>query len=688
MKDELLNYEFGSLVFGKSLMKERLPEKIYNKWLSLLNDQGALDMADANIIAEAMKDWAIEKGCTHYCHWFQPLTGSTAEKHEAFIDKDTNNNPILKFSGKSLVKGETDGSSFPSGGLRSTFEARGYTYWDYTSYAFIRDKVLCIPSVYASYNGEFLDKKGPLLKSISLVNEKACTLMNLLGYEDVKRVYPNIGLEQEFFLVDRDLYKRREDMIISGRTLFGAYPAKRQELSDHYFGAIPSRVIAFMNDVDQQLWKLGIYVKTEHNEVAPGQFELAPIFGEQNMSVDQNLVIMDILKRVAHKHRFVCLLHEKPFRGINGSGKHNNYSLSTDTGINLFDAGKTRKDQLRFLLFISLFVKAVDKYPELLRLSTANPGNDQRLGQTEAPPAIVSIFLGSNIEEAVEKIIKEGDFSLDDTELVNQINGIVNLPKDNTDRNRTSPVAFTGNKFEFRMLGSSDSASTVNLVLNLILADVFDELNERLKKVKAKDKSAEIKKVIKENFTNHQRILFNGDGYGQKWVEEAESRGLPNFDCSIKAIAHYNDQKNIDLFKKYSIYTEKEVLARQLVLINQYINTVTIETNTLLNNVNQIIVPCIVKEMINYEEVETENAFIKKRIVRLNKLLEEIGKTIENIEKKTKSLCKSEDRLKRALSMRNEIVPLTEKLREHIDEYETIADKDIYKLPTYTDMLF
>ena len=477
-------------------------------------------------------------------------------------------------------------------------------------------------------------------------------------------------------------------MILSGRTLFGAYPAKRQELSDHYFGAIPSRVIAFMNDVDQQLWKLGIYVKTEHNEVAPGQFELAPIFGEQNMSVDQNLVIMDILKRVAHKHRFVCLLHEKPFRGINGSGKHNNYSLSTDTGINLFDAGKTRKDQLRFLLFISLFVKAVDKYPELLRLSTANTGNDQRLGQTEAPPAIVSIFLGSNIEEAVEKIIKEGDFSLDDTELVNQINGIVNLPKDNTDRNRTSPVAFTGNKFEFRMLGSSDSASTVNLFLNLILSEVFDELNQRLETVKAKDKSSEIKKVIKENFTNHQRILFNGDGYGKQWVEEAEKRGLPNFDCAIKAIAHYNDQKHIDLFKKYSIYTEKEVAARQLVLINQYINTVTIETNTLLNIVNQNIVPSIVRELTNYEAVKVENNFIRKRIETLNKLLEDIGDVIEKIEKKSSSICKNDERLKSALAMRNDIVPLTEELRSYVDQFETIADKDVYKLPTYTDMLF
>lgn len=675
--------DFGSMVFTNEVMKEYLPKDVYNRYLEILETSMPLDKPTADAIAHGMKEWAIGKGCTHFTHWFQPLTGSTAEKHDAFIDKDKDGKAILRFDGKTLIKGEPDASSFPSGGLRSTFEARGYTYWDLTSPAFIRDGVLCIPSVFVSYHGESLDKKGPLLRSIALVSDKASELLRKIGYADVKRVTPMIGLEQEYFLIDRPLYKSRMDLILTGRTLFGHAAPKGQEFDDHYFGAIPTRVQAFMKEVNDELWKLGIFIKTEHNEVAPMQFELAPIFCDANVAVDQNQLVMDILKRVAYKHGYACLLHEKPFDSINGSGKHNNWSLVSDTGVNVFDAGKSEKDHLKFLLFVSCFVKAVDSYPELLRLSAANPGNDFRLGCNEAPPAIISIFLGDFVESIIDEVVE----GRKDTVTSEPISGLSYIPKDATDRNRTSPVAFTGNKFEFRMLGSSASPSFANVVLNTIIASSIDEFLKKLQGRSEKEYKEIIIDYVKEVFKDHGKVIFSKNGYSEEWVKEAQRRGLPNIKSSIEAIARFDDKKNVDLLTGYGILTETEMKAHKEVLAEQYVSSISLEAKTMLYMAESHIIPFIEKEITNKAALTASN-FAKKRKEQLIIMLDELALALDELRMAYSKLNKEDESLAKGLLARETIVPLIEKIKGLINDYEKIASKDVYKLPTYPEMLY
>ncbi|MDO4501499.1 MAG: glutamine synthetase III [Erysipelotrichaceae bacterium] len=675
--------DFASMVFSKDVMKEYLPKDVFKKFLEIKESSGTLDKTTADAIAHGMKEWAISKGCTHYTHWFQPLTGSTAEKHDAFIDSDDEGKAIIRFDGKTLIKGEPDASSFPSGGLRSTFEARGYTYWDYTSPAFIRNGVLCIPSVFVSYYGESLDKKGPLLKSMALVSEKASELLRKIGYEDVKKVTPMVGLEQEYFLIDRPLYKERMDLMLTGRTLFGHAAPKGQEFDDHYFGAIPTRVQAFMKEVNEELWKLGIFVKTEHNEVAPMQFELAPLFCDANIAVDQNQLIMDILKRVAHKHGYACLLHEKPFDSINGSGKHNNYSLVSDTGVNVFDAGKSEKDHLKFLLFTSCFVKAVDTYPELLRLSAANPGNDFRLGCNEAPPAIISIFLGDYVESIIDEVVNGKTKETTST----TIEGLSYIPKDATDRNRTSPVAFTGNKFEFRMLGSSVSPSFPNVVLNTIIADSIDEFLKTIEDKKPEEIKDIIIAFVKETFEKHSKVLFSKNGYSEEWVEEAARRGLPNIKSSIEAIAQFDLDKNVELLTKHKVFTKVEIDARKEVLAEQYVSSISLEVKSMLYMAESYIIPFMEKEIRGYKEI-SESVFAVKRKDLLVSYLDSLALKLDTLRATYASVSIIEDSVEKGLKYRSEIVPMLADIKDIINDYEKIANKEIYTLPTYPEMLY
>ena len=676
--------KFGSSVFGLEEMEKALPKDVFSKFKKIVKDEEILDKNTADAIAHAMKVWALSKGCTHYTHWFQPLTGSTAEKHDAFLDKDKSGTPIARFNGKSLIKGEPDASSFPSGGLRSTFEARGYTYWDYSSFVFVRDGVLCIPSIFISYNGESLDKKGPLLKSMKYVSEKATELLNVLGYEDVKKVTPMVGLEQEYFLVDRPLYKQRMDLMLTGRTLFGHAAPKGQEFDDHYFGAIPTRVQAFMKEVNEELWKLGIYAKTEHNEVAPMQFELAPLFCDVNIAVDQNQLIMDILKRVAHKHGYACLLHEKPFNSINGSGKHNNYSLVSDTGINVFDAGKTEEENLRFLLFVSCFVKAVDTYPELLRISAANPGNDFRLGVNEAPPAIISIFLGDFVDDMIESLCS----GKKDKKDLGNIAGLPYIPKDATDRNRTSPVAFTGNKFEFRMLGSSVSASFPNTVLNTITAESIAEVTPSLKGKTKEEQKSIIIDYVKKVFTEHVKVLFSKDGYSKEWVIEAERRGLPNISSSIEAVDYLDMEKNVKLLSESGVLSEVEIKARKAVLAGQYDSSISLEVKTMLYMAESYIIPYMVKEITSYKAIKEDSAFAAKRFAKLVGLLDELSSKLDELRADYADITAIDDSLQEGLKLHEVVVPLLSDIKDVINSYEKIASKDIYKLPTYPEMLY
>ena len=677
--------KFGSLVLSKETMKERLPKDVYEAFETASSKKGELDNASADVIADMMKEWAIENGCTHFCHWFQPLTGSTAEKHDAFVENN-NGELLLKFSGKSLIKGEPDASSFPNGGLRATFEARGYTYWDLTSPAFIRGNTLCIPSIFISFNGEFLDKKGPLLKSIELLDEKATELLHLMGWKDVNGVKPYVGLEQEYFLIDRPLYKKRLDLILTGRTLFGHSAPKGQELEDHYFGAIPTRVAAFMKDLNEELWKLGVYAKTEHNEVAPRQFELASIFADANIAVDQNQMIMDILKRVAYEHDFACLLHEKPFAGINGSGKHNNYSLICDDGSNLFAPGKDHKEQLRFLLFISAFVKAVDTYPELLRMSVATAGNDHRLGANEAPPAIISVYLGEYLENIIEEFAEGND--VHDLKMVHDYNikGFKNLPADTSDRNRTSPVAFTGNKFEFRMLGSSCSAALPNLVLNTIMAKAIDETIDELKDVKKDDLERKVVEIIKKNFSEHKKIIFSGDGYSADWIKEAVERGLPNITSTVEAINHYDDRKNADLLEDYGIFSESEIKARKTILFEQYSNTLAVEVRTLLKMVHRQVLPSIARETLDYKNADS--SMMKKHYEKLCACYDSISSAIDKLESDLNKAMEEKDEYQLARKMRDLSNDEMPEIRRCIDEYESISSKEIFTVPTYSEILF
>jgi len=686
--------EFGCLLFDETLMQERLPYPIYKRWKETVAKEDSLDRNTADAIAHAMKRWAQENGATHFTHWFQPMTGSTAEKHDSFIEPDENGQPVVRFSRKSLIKGEPDASSFPSGGLRATFEARGYTYWDCTSPAFIRDNILCIPTVFVSYNGESLDKKAPLLKSIEAISAAATRIVNIFGDKDVKRVIPMVGLEQEYFLIDKRYFEQREDLVLTGRTLFGAMPAKGQELEDHYFGSIPSRVAAFMKEVNQELWKLGIYAKTEHNEVAPCQFEIAPIFSSVNIAVDQNQLTMDVLRKTADKHGFACLLHEKPFAGINGSGKHNNWSLVTDDRQNLFEPGDKPAENIRFLVFVCAFIKAVDQHAELLRMSSSGAGNDHRLGANEAPPAIISIYLGSYIENVLNSL-KGAAAAVEDQQdsSFTPISGLSYIPKDNTDRNRTSPLAFTGNKFEFRMLGSSLSASFANVVLNTITADVLNNIAQQLADLKYKqDIRARALEICTQILKDHERILFSGDGYSQEWVAEAKRRGLPNIPSFIESVSALTSPKTIELFTRNHVYTEKELIARSEIMNEQYVKISEIEAKVLIDMTRTELLPLLTREIqplaAALRSLDQPASYFRKQLIHLNELMDRMDKGAERLEGKLKEIGVVSDYHERGIRFYYEAAPLMQQLRSAIDEHETIFDKKQYILPTYEDMLF
>lgn len=694
MKIETPFDDFGSLVFDEKLMKERLPYPAYTRWKKTVLRENQLDRETADDIAHAMKRWALENHCTHFTHWFQPMTGSTAEKHDSFIEPDQDGQPLIRFSGKSLIKGEPDASSFPSGGLRATFEARGYTYWDCTSPAFIRDNVLCIPTVFVSYTGESLDKKAPLLKSCDAVSAAATKIVNIFGDKDVHKVEPMVGLEQEYFLVDKKFYEARLDLKLTGRTLFGAMAPKGQEMEDHYFGSIPTRVAAFMKDINKELWKLGIYAKTEHNEVAPAQFEIAPIFSSANIAVDQNQLTMDILRKTAEKHDFACLLHEKPFKGINGSGKHNNWSLVTDDGQNLFEPGDKPSENVRFLLFVCAFIKAVDTYPELLRMAASGPGNDHRLGANEAPPAIMSIYLGSVIETILLNLNtpdKTTSSNHNDSPFA-PISGLSYIPKDNTDRNRTSPMAFTGNKFEFRMVGSSLSSASANIVLNTIMADVLTEIGIELENLKYKqDIRAKAMEICKKIIAEHKRILFSGDGYSEEWVKEAERRGLPNIHSFIESVAYYTHDKTVNLYTRNHVYTKKELEARAEILCEQYIKTIDIEVKTFVHVAHKEIMPNMVKHLTllsNLPAAAAKSSYIQSTTATISDTVDQLNEACGRLEQALADCSSGTNNQENGIRINHEVLPILEEARSLVDSYEKIAPKETYTLPTYDEMLF
>ena len=631
--------DFGINLFSECVMKECLPHPIYKKWKTATRKEDALDRPTADAIAHAMKTWAMDKGATHFTHWFQPLTGSTAEKHDSFIEPGDHDQPISRFSGKSLIKGEGDASSFPSGGLRATFEARGYTYWDCTSPAFLRDNVLCIPTIFVSYNGETLDKKAPLLKSAEAISKQATRIVNLFKDKDIKHVNAMVGLEQEYFLIDKRMYLERKDLVHTGRTLFGSMPPKSMDIRGHYFGSIPSRVQAFMTEVDEELWKLGIYAKTEHNEVAPCQFEIAPLFIDANVAVDQNLIIMDVLKKKADKHGMACLLHEKPFQGVNGSGKHNNWSLVTDDGQNLLEPGDRPHENIRFLLFVCAIIEAVDTYPELLRMAASCYGNDYRLGADEAPPAVVSICMGDELEIILEKL-RNGEHEIK-PDVETQPYAIANLsyvPKDTSDRNRTSPFAFTGNKFEFRMVGSSRSASTTNIILNSIVADSLRSIADTLQQYKYID---DIRKksldICRDILRKHSRILFSKDGYSEEWLQEAQERGLPNIKHYVDSIYSMLDDKAVEMFERNKVYDRLELEARVDILTEEYRKSVKAEVLTLLDISKKDILPALVREIKFYTDAQnslgTENSYYQRKIKHLCDLLATFDERYHDLKK-------------------------------------------------------
>jgi glutamine synthetase len=688
--------EFGSMVFGEKEMRERLPRPVYDAWKKTVADEESLDRNTADAIAHAMKRWAMEKGATHYTHWFQPLTGGTAEKHDGFVEPDEHGEPISRFSGKMLIKGEPDASSFPSGGLRATFEARGYTYWDVTSPAFVRDKVLCIPTIFVSYNGEALDRKEPLLKSLKALSTAATRVVNVLGEKDVHSCNISVGLEQEYFLIDKKYFDQRMDLKLCGRTLFGMPATKGQELDDHYFGAIPTRVQEFMKDVNEQLWKFGIYAKTEHNEVAPAQFELAPIFCSGNIAVDQNQLTMDVLRRTAEKHGLACLLHEKPFDGINGSGKHNNYSIITDNGQNLFDPGKKPSENIRFLTFICAFIEAVDKYPVLLRLSASSAGNDHRLGANEAPPAIISIYLGSYIEDTLYSLYKDHPSQKQNgnEDSFSPVSNLAYIPHDNTDRNRTSPVAFTGNKFEFRMLGSSMSASFTNTVLNSIMAESLNEIADQLEGIKyLQDVRAKALDLCRQIIHDHKRILFSGDGYSEAWVKEAERRGLPNVRSYIEATRILRDPDVIHLFTSLGVYSEKEIEANRKIMEEQYDRVMDIEVKTLIEMTRKDVLPAMTADYEFYAKTAAEAGdkvpkFVLKRMGQLSELIDHSYAFVDQMTGLWKKANAEGDDYECGIKIYYTVAPAMEELRKDIDRYEEIASRNYYKLPLYEEMLF
>ncbi len=691
---------YGSLVFNDKIMREKLPKDMYKALKKTIENGTHLELDVANSVAVAMKEWALEHGATHYTHWFQPMTNFTAEKHDSFISPTSDGQVIMDFSGKELVKGEPDASSFPSGGLRATFEARGYTAWDPTSPAFIKDSTLYIPTAFCSYSGEALDKKTPLLRSMDTLNKEAIKILRLLGNTEVKHINTTVGPEQEYFLVDKDLYNKRKDLIFCGRTLIGAPAPKGQEMEDHYFGALKPRVSAYMHDLDEELWKLGIPAKTKHNEVAPAQHELAPVFDTTNVAVDHNQLTMEIMKKVAAKHNMVCLLHEKPFEGINGSGKHNNWSMSTDTGVNLLDPGKTPAENTQFLVFLVAVIKAVDDYADLLRISVASAGNDHRLGANEAPPAVVSIFLGDELTEVLKAIEKDEFFTGHGA--VQMDIGAKVLPhfvKDNTDRNRTSPFAFTGNKFEFRMLGASSSVANPNIILNTAVAESLSQFYKKLKDVPAEEMDKAIHELLKQTITDHKRVIFNGNGYTDEWLEEAEKRGLYNLVSTPDALPHFIDEKNEKLLTSHHIFTDAELHSRYEIKLENYVKTLHIEANTMIEIIQKDLLPSIT----TYMEKVAQTAALKKSVVpnisvsgetslltRLTELAETMTADLEKLKTDT-AMAEYEtdkDLLKSAKLYQSVVLADMEKVRESADAAEALIPDSILPYPTYGKLLF
>ncbi len=686
---------FGSEVFNEGVMKEKLPKETYKALKKTIHDGKALDITIANTVANAMKDWAIEKGATHYTHWFQPMTNITAEKHDSFIVPTEDGHVIMEFSGKELIKGESDASSFPSGGLRDTCEARGYTAWDPTSCAFVKDGTLCIPTAFCSYNGEALDKKTPLLRSMEALSKQAVRILRLFGNDTVKRVNTTAGPEQEYFLVDKKYYDERPDLLYCGRTLFGAPAPKGQELEDHYFGALKPRVCAYMKDLDEELWKMGILAKTKHNEAAPAQHELAPIYTTTNIAVDHNQLTMEIMKKVAGRHGLVCLLHEKPFAGVNGSGKHNNWSLSTDTGTNLLDPGKTPAENAQFLLFLAAVIKAVDDYQGMMRVSVASSANDHRLGAAEAPPAIVSIFLGDELQAILESIVNGTDYHGSDAgKMKLGVHVLPDFPKDNTDRNRTSPFAFTGNKFEFRMLGSTASVADPNTVLNTIVAEALCSYADRLEG--AENFTEAVNSLVKKTFKDHMRIIFNGNGYSDEWKAEAERRGLLNLVSTVDALPQMLLQKNIDVFAKHKVYTESEIRSRYEIMLENYSKAVNIEALTAIDMVRKKYIPSISKYVGKLSETVADKRSISTAVNADAEIsiIEKLSEHTANMYKHCDELEKA-DKAALALSgyeqaktFRDNVLPAMEELRRDVDSAEGLTAEEYWPVATYGELLF
>ena len=691
---------FGENVFNDTVMQERLPKKVYIKLKKTIEEGRELDLETADVIAHEMKEWAIEKGATHYTHWFLPLTGVTAEKHDSFISAPQPSGKVLmSFSGKELIKGEPDASSFPSGGLRATFEARGYTMWDCTSPAFVRKDaagaILCIPTAFCSYTGEALDQKTPLLRSMEAINTQALRLLRLFGNTTSKKVTPSVGAEQEYFLVDADKFLQRKDLIYTGRTLFGAMPPKGQEMDDHYFGTIRQRIASFMKDVNEELWKVGVTAKTQHNEVAPAQHELAPIYAEANIAVDHNQIIMQTLKRVACQHGMKCLLHEKPFKGVNGSGKHNNWSLTTDDGINMLDPGKTPHENIQFLLVLACILKAVNRHADLLRESAADPGNDHRLGANEAPPAIVSVFLGEQLEDVIEQLISAGEatHSIKGEKLATSVRTLPEFTKDATDRNRTSPFAFTGNKFEFRMVGSRDSVASANIVLNTIVAEAFSEACDVLEK--SDDFQKAVHDLIKEYAVENQKIIFNGDGYSEAWVEEAARRGLPNIRSMVDAIPALVTDKSIDLFAKFGVFTKTELESRAEIHYENYSKAINIEARTMIDMARKQFLPAIIKytrtlaDTVNaVKEAGADASVQSETLAEITVLLKEARAALMELEKVTGEVAQLPDGPEKARAYYEVVHPAMDALRDPVDQLEMIVDKEAWPMPSYGDLIF
>ena len=687
---------FAENVFSDAVMKERLPKNVYKTLMKTIQNGKQLDMTTADFIANTMKEWALEKGATHYTHWFQPLTGSTAEKHDSFISPATRGTAIMEFSGKALVKGEPDASSFPSGGLRQTSSARGYTAWDPTSYCFVKEGSLYIPTVFLSYTGETLDKKTPLLRSMDALSSSAVKFLKLFGNDNVSRVTSTVGAEQEYFLIDKDMYDKRTDLILTGRTLFGAKPPKGQELDDQYFANLRPRIARYMAELDEELWKLGIYSKTKHNEVAPAQHEMAPIFTTSNLGTDQNELAMEVMEKVALKHNLVCLLHEKPFEGVNGSGKHNNWSMSTDDGQNLLDPGDTPMENLQFLTILCALIKGIDEYADLMRISASSAGNDHRLGADEAPPAIVSMFLGEELDAVLKAIEEDTVYKTQTQAFEIGVNALPSFPKDSTDRNRTSPFAFTGNRFEFRMVGSSDNIACPNALLNTIVAEELSEFTEILKPFKNTDKfEIEVKNLMKNVLKEHRRIIFNGDGYSLEWIQEAERRGLHNYPSTVDAIPHYTDEKNIRIFRKFGIYTENELKARTEVLLEKYSKTLRIEARTMIQMARKQLLPATLEYIHSLcDAIAVKNqigisAVVESRTVKkLNDLAEAFYESIENLEQLVNDACEIKEVLPQARFFREKVLSEMERMRTTSDTIERIMPSEKWPVPDYSAMIY